>query len=263
MLIRKPAVEGSFYPSDKNEVTEMIKSFDLQVKLSYETIISRPKILISPHAGLFFSGLTANYGYKLVSNYQYDRVVIFAPSHRVYFEGMSAAKYDSYSVNGKNITIDTEFTDTISKIFNLEFIEQAHRDEHSAEIQFPFINHYFPGLKISTFVYAGYESHKLSKVINYILSEYKDTLIVISSDLSHFHPYDICREMDEKLIEFVVELDQNKVSQGEACGMIGIKAAVESSIIYDLTAKVLDYRNSGDIIPDKDSVVGYTSIAFY
>ena len=262
MLIRKPAVEGTFYPSDPKEVMEMINSFDSQVKLSDEAT-SKPRILISPHAGLFFSGLTATYGYKLVANYKYDRIVIFAPSHRVYFDGMSAAKYDSYLINGKNITIDTEFTDKISNKFNLEFIEQAHRDEHSAEIQFPLIDHYFPKVKVSTFVYSGYEPQELSKVINHILSEYKDTLIVISSDLSHFHPYDICTKIDKGLIEGVVELDQNKVSEGEACGMIGIKASVESSLKNSLKPIVLDYRNSGDIIPDKDSVVGYASIAFY
>ena len=262
MLIRKPAVEGSFYPSTPKEVTEMINSFDLQVELSNKTT-PKPRILISPHAGLFFSGLTATFGYKLASNYKYDRIAIFAPSHRVYFDGMSAAKYDSYLINGKNIAVDTEFTEEISNKFNLGFIEQAHREEHSAEIQFPFIDHYFPGVKISTFVYSGYESQKLSKVINYILSEYNDTLIVISSDLSHFHLYDICKEIDEKLIKNVVELDLNKVSKGEACGIIGIKAAVESCLNNSLKPIVLDYRNSGDIIPDKDSVVGYTSIAFY
>ncbi|NOR45155.1 MAG: AmmeMemoRadiSam system protein B [Candidatus Delongbacteria bacterium] len=262
MLIRKPAVEGSFYPSDLKEVTEMINSFDSQVKLSDETIISKPRILISPHAGLFFSGLTATYGYKLASQFKYDRIVIFAPSHRIYFDGMSAAKYNSYLINGKNIAIDTEFTEKISNKFHLEFIEQTHRDEHSAEIQFPFIDHYFPDIKISTFVYAGYESQELSKVIDHILSEYKDTLIIISSDLSHFHSYDICKEMDKGLIEGIIELDLKKVSKGESCGMIGIKASVESSLKNSLKPIALDYRNSGDIIPDKDSVVGYVSIIF-
>ncbi|MCK4979163.1 MAG: AmmeMemoRadiSam system protein B [Candidatus Delongbacteria bacterium] len=262
MLVRKPAVEGTFYPSDPNEVTEMINSFDSQVVLSEGTIHSKPRILISPHAGLFFSGLTATYGYKLASKHKYDRVVIFAPSHRVYFDGMSAAKYDNYNVNGKNIPVGTDFTENISNKFNLGFIEQAHREEHSAEIQLPFIDHYFPEKKVSIFVYAGYEPQELSKVIDHILEEYPETLIVISSDLSHFHPYDICNNIDRKLIEGIVESDLKKVSEGEACGMIGITAAVESSITNKLTTIVLDYRNSGDIIPDKNSVVGYASIAF-
>ena len=261
MLIRKPAVEGTFYPNDPNEVTEMINSFDSQVRI-YEKITSKPRILISPHAGLFFSGLTATYGYKLASKYEYDRIMIFAPSHRVYFDGMSAAKYDSYSINGKNITVDTAFTENISNKFNLGFGEQAHRDEHSAEIQLPFIDHYFPDVKISVFVYAGYEPQELSKVIDHVLEENPETLIVISSDLSHFHTYDVCKKIDGTLIEGVIELDLQKISEGEACGMIGIKAAVESSIENKLKPMVLDYRNSGDIIPDKNSVVGYVSIIF-
>ena len=176
---------------------------------------------------------------------------------------MSAAKYDSYSIIGKNIAVDTAFTENISNKFNLEFIEQAHRDEHSAEIQLPFIDHYFPDVKIAIYVYAGYEPQELSKVIDHILAEYSETLIVISSDLSHFHPYDACKKIDVKLIEGVIELDLQKISEGEACGMIGIKAAVESSIENKFKPMVLDYRNSGDIISDKNSVVGYVSIAFY
>ncbi|MCK5760627.1 MAG: AmmeMemoRadiSam system protein B, partial [Candidatus Delongbacteria bacterium] len=258
---RKPAVEGSFYPSDPSEVKDMIRLFESQVESS-DKATSRPRILISPHAGLFFSGLTATYGYKLASIYKYDRVTIFAPSHRAYFDGMSAAKYDSYSINGKNITVDTAFTENISNKFNLEFIEQAHRDEHSAEIQLPFIDHYFPEKGVSILVYAGYEPQELSKVIDHILTEYTETLIIISSDLSHFHPYDICNKIDGKLIEGITELDLNKVSEGEACGMIGIKAAVESSIKNKLKPILLDYRNSGDIIPDKNSVIGYLSIIF-
>ncbi|MCK4978748.1 MAG: AmmeMemoRadiSam system protein B, partial [Candidatus Delongbacteria bacterium] len=99
-------------------------------------------------------------------------------------------------------------------------------------------------------------------VIDHILENHPETLTVISSDLSHFHPYDICKNIDGKLIEGVIELDLNKVSEGEACGMIGIKAAVESSIKNELKPIVLNYLNSGDIIPDKKNVVGYVSIAF-
>ena len=261
MFSRKPAVEGSFYPSDFKEVAEMIYLFDSQIEI-VEVYSKRPRILISPHAGLFFSGLTATYGYKLASKFKYDRIVIFAPSHRVYFDGMSGAMYESYSINGKNIPIDTKFTEKISNKFNLKFIEQAHIEEHSAEIQFPFIDHYFPGIKVSTFVYAGYDPDKLSEVIDHILNEYSETLIIISSDLSHFHPYDACKILDKNLIEGIIKLDINKVSKGEACGMIGIKAAVESAKKNGLKSTELDYRNSGDIIPDKDSVVGYVSIAF-
>ncbi|MDA3838308.1 MAG: AmmeMemoRadiSam system protein B [Candidatus Delongbacteria bacterium] len=262
MVVRKPAVEGSFYPSDPNEVTHMINLFDSQVEIVNKNF-AKPRILISPHAGLFFSGLTATYGYKLASNFKYDRIVIFAPSHRVYFDGMSAGKYDSYLINGKKIAVDTEFTEKISNRFNLEFIEQSHTEEHSAEIQFPFINHYFHEVKISTFVYAGYDPHELSNIIDHILNKFNKTLIIISSDLSHFHPYDTCNVLDKNLIEGINKLDLEKISQGEACGMIGIKAAVESSLKNNLRSIILDYRNSGDIIPDKESVVGYTSIVFY
>lgn len=260
MISRKPAVEGSFYPSDFDEVTEMINSFDSKINVNVEDI-QRPKILISPHAGLFFSGLTATYGYKLASKYKYDRIVIFAPSHRVYFDGMSGAMYENYFINGMKLAIDRKFTGLISEKFNLRFIEKAHAEEHSAEIQLPFVSHYFPGVKLSIFVYASFDSKKLSEIINYILNNHKETLIIISSDLSHFHSYDVCNKIDGNLIVGIKELDVLKISQNEACGMVGITAAIESANKNNLTPKILDYRNSGDIIPDKNSAVGYVSVA--
>jgi len=262
MFIRKPAVEGSFYPSEIKDVSKIINSFDSQVVLSDKITSVKPKIFISPHAGLFFSGQTATYGYKLVSKFKYNRIVIFAPSHRVYFEGMSGAMYESYFINGKNIAIDKEFTEKISNKFNLEFIESAHKKEHSAEIQFPFINYYFSDTKVAVFVYAEYDYIELSKILNYILDEYDKTLIVISSDLSHFHSYDYCKKIDNKLIEGINKLNIEKISKGEACGMIGIKASVESAKRKKLKTIMLDYKNSGDIIQDKSSVVGYASIIF-
>ncbi|MBN2789167.1 MAG: AmmeMemoRadiSam system protein B [Candidatus Delongbacteria bacterium] len=262
MYERKPAVEGSFYPKDPKEVSRMIDSFDSKIELPEEMLTKRPKILIIPHAGLFFSGLTATYAYKLASNFKYDRIVIFAPSHRVYFKGMSCAKYDSYMINGKNMKIDSEFSEQISGIFDLPFIEQAHSEEHSGEIQFPFIYHYFPGIEVSTCVYSEYDPDELSQIIDHILLNYTETLIIISSDLSHFHSYDKCRKIDTVLISGITALDIEKISSGEACGMIGIKAAVDSSRRNNLIPNILDYRNSGDIIRDKSSVVGYVSVSF-
>lgn len=261
MFNRKPAVEGTFYPGNLNDVTEMINSFEDKILLN-QNDLKRPRILISPHAGLFFSGLTAAHGYKLASNFEYDRIVIFAPSHKVYFDGMSGALFDNYLINGKKIPVDKEFTDRISEIFHLNFYKEAHLEEHSAEIQLPFIYNYFRGIKISIFVYADYNPKKLSEIIDHILKEYKKALIIISSDLSHFHSYENCIKIDTELIEGIKTFDDERISTGEACGMTGIRAAVKSVKKFGLKPEILDYRNSGDIIPDKTSVVGYTSINF-
>jgi len=259
MKIRFPAVEGSFYPSNENELDEMMAGFDKKVHVTAD---KQPKAVIAPHAGLYYSGLTATYAYKFAAGFRYRSAVIFAPSHRIAFSGMSGADFDEYQFVGKNFTVNRELTESLIKKHNLTSIDQVHLYEHSAEIQFPFIKRYLNTESISVFVYGDFSSNKLSAVINDVLDEGKD-LVIISSDLSHYHPYEECRKIDKNIIEGITDLDIDKLGKGEACGMTGIKAMVRSAMQKALKPKVVDYKNSGDINKDRSGVVGYLSAVFY
>ncbi len=259
MKIRYPAVEGSFYPSDESELDQMMTEFEKRVIVEKT---GSPKAIIAPHAGLFYSGLTATYAYKAAEGSHYRTAVIFAPSHRVAFSGMSGAGFDEYQFVGKNFKVNRELTDSLIKKHNLTSIDQVHLYEHSAEIQLPFVKKYLDVENISVFVYGDYSHNKLSEVIDSVLEEGKD-LVIISSDLSHYHAYEKCRKIDGNIVEGIKKLDLSVIDMGEACGMTGVKAVVSSAKKKTLNPAVLDYRNSGDIAGDRSGVVGYLSAVFY
>ena len=259
MKIRYPAVEGAFYPSDEAELDEMMSAFESQVKVKTN---GKPRAVIAPHAGLIYSGLTATYAYRSAEGQKYRTAVIFAPSHRVAFSGMSGAGFDEYQFVGKNFKVNRELTDSLIKKHNLTSIDQVHLYEHSAEIQLPFIKKYIDAESIAVFVYGDYNYTKLSEVINSVLDENKD-LVIISSDLSHYYPYEKCRKTDSNIVSGINNLDLSLIDKGEACGMTGVKAIVKSAIEKGLKPEVLDYRNSGDVSGDRSGVVGYLSAVFY
>ena len=186
MKIRYPAVRGTFYPSDNNELENMLDDFDGRVQVNAADV---PKALIVPHAGLIYSGLTATYAYKYASGHKYRSAVIFAPSHRVAFYGMSGADYDEYEFTGGNIKVNKELTEWLKKKNNLTSIDQVHKYEHSTEVQLPFIKRFLDVESVAVFVYGETNYKDVSYAINDVLSEGKD-LVLITSDLSHFYSYD-------------------------------------------------------------------------
>lgn len=260
-MIKEENFRGTFYPDSKDEVLRYFDHFNkiledakLDLKAPFE-----PKAIISPHAGYIYSGFSANIAYKIASYKEYQRVVIIGPSHRVYLDGASVALYDGYSTPFGEIEVDLEYSKKlISRFKELTFGANAHK-EHSTQTQIPFIKHYFPKSKIVEIVYGkiGYQS--LAKIIEYILSQ-KDTLIVISTDLSHFYTQKEANELDSICINAIANKNLDILDMGcEACGMIGLKAILDIAIKQDFNTKVLDYRTSFDASGDDSSVVGYTS----
>jgi len=261
--IRYPAVEGSFYPNSIEATNMMISEFDKHIEKNVALDESiTPKALICPHAGLYYSGLTASFAYKLLakSEKKPKRVIIFAPSHRVGFKGTSIGDYDKYVVNNTEISSDREYVKILRDKFDLNFFEQAHKNEHSAEIQLPLLNYYIgaENYQVITMVYSDEEYKKLSKIIKFLMNN-EDNLVVISTDLSHFKSYDECREIDSRVVEGVLSMDLQKIITGEACGMLGTLAITDVIKKLNLNVRLLDYCNSGDISGDKSSVVGYAS----
>lgn len=258
MKIRTPAVEGTFYPDDEKELDSMLDSFFGQAHVQKE---GRARAMIVPHAGLVYSGLTAAYAYKYAEGEKYRSAVIFAPSHRVAFYGISAADFDVFEICGRTIKVNRDLTERLVKKNGLVYIDQAHAYEHSAEVQLPFVKKYIGAESIAVFVYGETDAQKLSYVIDDVLEEGED-LVIISSDLSHYHSYDECSRIDSVVEEAISKLDAEAAGKGEACGMTGIQAMLASAARHKLRARVLDRRNSGDIVKDRSGVVGYLSAVF-
>ncbi len=246
------SVAGAFYPNSCRAIKQYISRFNrtgAEAKKMFE-----PKALIVPHAGYVYSGYTANSVYRLVNPKIFKRVVIIGPSHRYYFKGASVALYDSFDTPCGILPIDVKYSrKLIDNNKTLVFIDNMHH-EHSTEVQLPFIQHYLPDVKVVEIVYGDIDYKDLALVIKKILNETR-TLLVVSTDLSHFYPLNVAKDIDSFCIKSIKELDIKYLNKCEACGLIGVKALV--SVASD--TQIIDYRTSFDVSGDSQRVVGYLS----
>ncbi|QOG12055.1 AmmeMemoRadiSam system protein B [Arcobacter sp. FWKO B] len=261
-MIRKMYYNGSFYPSDAQEVLRYINHFNKildDANVTFE-VDFKPKVIISPHAGYVYSGFSANYAYKCVSMLAHPkRIVVFGPSHRVYLEGLSIAMYDSYSTPFGELDIDLEYSNKLKDKYHDITFEPSLHEEHSTETQMPFIKHYFGNVKVVEIVYGKINPDILSKIINDILSD-SDNIVVISTDLSHFYDQKTANSLDSICLRAIEEKNLSLLDNGcEACGKIGVKAVLKCAIENNWKTKILDYRTSFDASGDDNRVVGYTS----
>ena len=259
MKYREMAVSGSFYPNDEKEIKRYIEHFNKCFNIKGELSIT-PRALIVPHAGYIYSGFTANLAYNITSVQKFKRVIVIGPSHKLSFNGASVALYDEYQTPLGNIKIDLEYSKKlIEENEFLGFASEVHC-EHSTETQAPFIKNYFDSLPLIEIVYGKLDYKKLSILIDELLKD-KNNLIVISTDLSHFYNLDEAKKLDKICLEAIEKKDMKKFDEGcKACGMIGVKAIINSAIKNNLITKVLYYCTSYDTTKDYKKVVGYTSV---
>lgn len=265
MSNRNMSVNGQFYPDNKNEISQYITHFQEMAKQHKFNLKCdfKPKAIIVPHAGYIYSGFSANIAYETVFNtIKPKRVVVIGPSHKFGFDGASIGLYDRYKTPLGDLTIDLDFANDLYKQFDcLDFIDEVHC-EHSTETQMPFIKHYFPDTKIVEIIYSNTNFQEVEKVIENILSN-EDTLLVVSTDLSHFYNLEKATHLDKICLDAIGSLDIKKFDNGcEACGIIGVKAIVNYASKQNYKVKFGDYRTSADVTQDKQSVVGYTSFVF-
>ena len=224
-----------------------------------EIFTLKPKALIVPHAGWVYSGFTANLAYRIASNTKPKRVVVIGPSHRFPIRGISVTLEDSYETPCGLLPIDVEFSKELIEKFDVSNLEEVHQ-EHSTEVQMPFIYHYFGEIPVVELIYGDYDPVKLKDIIEYALA--KNSLVVISSDLSHYYDLKTANALDYNCLEAVQNLDLNALEKCEACGKIGIAGMILASKEMNLTPLIVDYRTSADVSGDTSNVVGYMSAIF-
>ncbi len=258
MSHRKMSVNGSFYPSSCDQIEYLISEFD-SLQKEFPKISFNPKAIVSPHAGYVYSGFTANCAYKLIDKNHFKRVVVIGPSHRVYVKGASVGIYDYYDTPCGSLEIDRVYTETLRQKYDfLTFLDKAHH-EHSTETQMPFIKHYLWDVKVVEIVYGDINYKELVPLIQEVLDT-PETLLVISTDLSHFYNLKDAKMLDSICLEAVKKLDISLINQGcEACGITGVKALIMAAKNSSLKSKLIDYRTSYDTSDDATSVVGYMS----
>jgi AmmeMemoRadiSam system protein B/AmmeMemoRadiSam system protein A len=270
--IRKAVVAGSWYPGDPESLGNEISKYLENAKLA--DIDGEIIALISPHAGYAYSGFTAAHAYKQVKGNRYDAVIVLAPSHREAFSGASVFNKDGYETPLGVVPIEKTIANTIIKQHpEIRFTWEGHREEHSLEIQLPFLQVVIPDLKIVPIVLYDYSWENCKRLADAIITAVKGkkVLIVASSDLYHGYSYEECKKTDNLTLSSIVELNPQKLCQDfqdrdlMACGAGGIVVAELVAMNLGANkAKIIHQTNSNDVTRSKGGyVVGYSAVAIY
>lgn len=256
--IRPQVFAGSFYPEDEQELKETINKYLRKAKLP--VVKGEIKALISPHAGFIYSGPTAAYGYKLIKKKTYQNVILLGPSHKMMFQNIALSNFAFWRTPLGNVLCSPLYK-KLKDEHDFQLLNEVHALEHSLEVQLPFLQTVLKDFRITPLVTGRVRNHKEIAVQ---IKEHLDdkTLIIVSSDLSHYLPYEQANTTDKKTIKQILDLD-SEIDHEQACGADGIIILIELAKLFGWKAKLLDYRNSGDTAVDKNKVVGYTSIVFY
>lgn len=263
--IRPAAVAGRFYPGEADRLASTIQAM---LAATRPQTIKRPKAIIVPHAGYVYSGPVAASAYALLRAYPYRRVVVFGPAHRLAVEGLAVPEADGFATPLGVIPIDRAALRLAPKSSRIEISDLPHAEEHSIEVQLPFLQHVLGTFELAPFLVGWASDSEVAAVMD-ALWDGDDTLIVVSSDLSHYHPYDEARRLDHATVQAILNR-KPLADHDQACGATGINALIQIARDRQLSAHLLDFRNSGDTGDAPSSgrdqhssqVVGYAAIAF-
>jgi hypothetical protein len=272
--IRAPAVSGTFYPSNPDVLRSDIDGY--LSKVPNEKLPGNIAGLISPHAGYMYSGQTAAYGYKALSGALYDTVIVVAPSHQSFFLGTAVYDKGAYKTPLGLVPIDEELSDELIKREDAVHADaRVHRGEHAIEVQLPFLQTVLGEFKLVPLIMGTSQdpdsSDQLARLIyDCIKDKDKRCLIIGSTDLSHYYPYDVAVEKDKAAVDLLEAFDVQGLIRGlargkyEACGAGPLLAAMMvCERLGARRSKVLKYTNSGDVTGDMSGVVGYVSCVFH
>ncbi len=262
--LRPTAVSGTFYPKQCHTLRAF---FDHANQTSTIPAITHPiKALLVPHAGYIYSGQCADLAYRTATtppHIDYKRIVIIGPSHHIYLEGISASFYEALQTPCGNLVVDTPYLIALAKHFPIGFLPKVHTKEHSTEVQFPFVKHYFPNAKAIELIYGDIEVTTLAQLILALWQNPK-TLVVISTDLSHYYPLETANQKDTICTNAFTHGDPKQLTKAcEACGRKGLEALLLATKHIGYSTKLLCHTTSATTSGDTQRVVGYMSGVVY
>lgn len=252
--IRQPAVAGLFYPSEAGPLQQEVQQYLQQADSSG----ARPKALIVPHAGYVYSGPVAASAYHLLEPFaaSYRRVVLLGPSHRVGFRGIAMSSASAFHTPLGDIPLDHDAMARIEDLPGVQWLDQAHAEEHSLEVHLPFLQSVLPSFQLLPLVVGDASADEVGAVLETFWDD-DATLVVISSDLSHYHDYDTAQQLDRATTAAIESLQTEPLHGDQACGCRPINGLLQVARQHDLAIRTLDLRNSGDTAGSRDRVVGY------
>jgi AmmeMemoRadiSam system protein B len=247
-----------FYPGVAAELADDVQHY-LSAARRFDFI---PKALIVPHAGYVYSGPIAATAYNTLSPLaaRIHRVILLGPTHRVAVRGLALPGVDAFDTPLGRVMLDTEAADAISRLPQVSISLEAHALEHSLEVQLPFLQTVLEDFTLLPLAVGMASADEVAEVLEAVWGG-DETLIVISSDLSHYLPYATAQRVDKATTQAILKLEQ-PIPHDQACGGTPVSGLILEAHRHHLTPHLLDLRNSGDTAGSHEAVVGYAAFAF-
>ena len=258
LTVRPPAVAGAFYPGDARVLERDVRRYLAEADAVDPDLMLR--MLIVPHAGYVYSGPVAATGYRLVAEMTgLRRIVMLGPSHYTWFPGLALPGADLLSTPLGTVAVDATAVEVLSRSRHVISSAAAHQREHSLEVQLPFLQIVAPGVPVVPLLTGDIAPADAAAIVEPLLDD--ETLLLVSSDLSHYHDDATARRLDAVTVRAIERLDPAALDRDSACGRTGIQTALLVARRRGYGVQVLDVRNSSDTAGPPDRVVGYASIA--
>lgn len=267
--VRKPVWDGQFYPGDKAGLLKMLASLSksaAEQNPKDSTSIGtdmKIKALILPHAGYIYSGFTAAHAGMVLKNRTFKKVIVMGPDHRVGFQNGAISDVSYYETPLGKIPVHSDAKMLLKEHEIFRSVPESDRSEHSIEVILPFLQYFLHDFECVPIVLGYGDPVQYADVIKSKLDD--NTLLVASSDLSHFLSYETAVQRDAETIRLILEnnKDQLKKRDNAACGKIPVMVLQTIAVEKGWTPVLINYTNSGDTAGDKKRVVGYSTIAYY
>ncbi len=261
--IRPPAVAGMFYPAEPGQLAHDVQAYLDEARTNAPHPFDlAPKALIVPHAGYMYSGAIAATAYATLRTVaaRIRRVVLLGPTHRVAVRGLALPGVDAFDTPLGRVTLDAAGTQAIAHLPQVTVSAQAHALEHSLEVQLPFLQSVLADFTLLPLAVGMATAEEVAEVLETVWGG-EETLIVISSDLSHYLPYATAQCVDYETAQSILDLRQ-PIAHDQACGGTPISGLIVAAQKHYLAPHLLDLRNSGDTAGSHTQVVGYAAFAF-
>ncbi len=259
--VRPPAVAGTFYPADPGALRAAVqRSFAAAVPVEGAT--TAPAALVVPHAGYVYSGPVAATAYTHLAEHRATvrRVVLLGPSHRVPLRGLGLSSAEGWRTPLGTVAVDHDRDAELLGLPVVAVDDRAHAPEHSLEVQVPFLQAVLDEFRLVPVIVGDASADEVVAALD-VLWGGPETVVVVSTDLSHYHRHRDAQRLDARTAAAIVARDGAAIGDRDACGARPLRGLLEAAVRHDLSVQSLDLRTSGDTAGDLTSVVGYGAFA--